>query len=180
MGCFLYKKEQGKIHFSHSIQTNKMIQYECMSKDLLVNLYQLDRFQFSCDTFRVIRLLTPNIHLLEDFIAQHFGKGWVSEIKAGCYKSNPTVFVAIKDDKIIGFAGYDCTAKGFFGPTGVAPEFQGKGVGKALLLTTLLAMREDGYGYAIIGGGEEKQDFYIKNAGAILIEQNASIYSRLL
>lgn len=111
-----------------------------MSKDLLVNLYQLDHFSFKCDGFRVIRLLSPNIHLLEEFIEVNFGKGWVSEIKAGCYKSNPSVFIALKDNKIIGFAGYDCTAKGFFGPTGVAKDYQGQGVGKALLLTTLLAI----------------------------------------
>ena len=151
-----------------------------MSKDLLVNLYQLNNFSFESKGFRIIRLLSPNIHLLEAFIEANFENGWVSEIKAGCYKSNPSVFIAVKENKIIGFAGYDCTAKGFFGPTGVAKDYQGQGVGKALLLTTLHAMREDGYGYAIIGGGEEKKDFYKKNAGAVLIEQDSSIYTRLL
>lgn len=150
-----------------------------MSKDLLVNLYSLEEY-VTPSPFKVVRILSPDIFKLESFIAKHFNQGWVSEIRAGCYKSNPTVFIACDETGIIGFAGYDCTAKGMFGPTGVDPHYRGRGIGRALLLTTLLAMREDGYAYAIIGGGEEKARFYQKCVGATLIEQKASIYQRLI
>ena len=60
-------------------------------------------------------------------------------------------FVAVQNQQIIGFACYDATALGFFGPTGVIEESRGKGVGKALLLACMLDMKLKGYGYAIIG-----------------------------
>ena len=63
----------------------------------------------------------------------------------------PTLFVAQRGDTIVGFACYDTTAKGFFGPTGVDETERGKGIGEALLMLTLRALRESGYGYAIIG-----------------------------
>lgn len=151
-----------------------------MSKDLLVNLYELPSVEENPSDIRFLRLLSPNIHLLEMFIKTHFSLGWVSEIKVGAYKVNPTVFIAVKKDTIIGFAGYDCTAKGFFGPTGVHPKYQGRGIGKTLLRITLHAMKEDGYGYAIIGGGEGKAAFYQKCVNAKLIDATQSIYSRMV
>jgi len=46
---------------------------------------------------------------------------------------------------------------------------QGKGIGKALLLASLHALRNEGYAYAIIGGvGPES--FYQKTVGAVLID----------
>ena len=53
--------------------------------------------------------------------------------------------------EIVGFACYDATCMNFFGPTGVKESERGKGVGKALLLAALHAMKEQGYAYAIIG-----------------------------
>ncbi len=55
--------------------------------------------------------------------------------------------------------------KGFFGPTGVDESARGKGIGHALLLKTLLDMRDQGYGYAIIGGAGPV-DFYQRSVGA--------------
>lgn len=66
---------------------------------------------------------------------------------------------------MIGFACYNATAKGFFGPTGVSPEARGLGAGKALLIAALHAMREDGYGYGIIGAAGPTE-FYAKTVGA--------------
>ena len=63
----------------------------------------------------------------------------------------PSCFLATRSGKLIGFACYDSIARGFFGPTGVDQEARGAGIGRALLLATLLDMRTLGYGYAIIG-----------------------------
>ena len=111
-----------------------------MNRDLLVNLYDDFLKNKSDDAFDLRRILSPDVYHLESFIQTYFSLGWDSEIKAGCFKVNPTVFIAIKDGQIVGFAGYDCTAKGYFGPTGVHPKFQGQGIGRALLLKTLLAL----------------------------------------
>jgi len=72
---------------------------------------------------------------------------------------------------------YECSRRGFFGPTGVLPELRGKGIGAALLLRCLESMREMGYAYAVIGG-VGPASFYEKVCGAFLIPgSETSIYS---
>jgi hypothetical protein len=83
--------------------------------------------------------------------------------------SNPvSCYIAVKEERLIGFACYDATALGYFGPTGVEESQRGKGTGRALLLACLLDMRIKGYGYAVIGfvGPAE---FYRKAVGAVEI-----------
>ncbi|MNL63125.1 hypothetical protein D3C87_1872180 [compost metagenome] len=88
--------------------------------------------------------------------------------------------VAVHDEKIVGFSCHDVTALGFFGPTGVDESMRGQGIGEALLLASLTAMREAGYGYAIIGGvGPAK--FYERVAGAVEIpDSTPGIYAGML
>ena len=67
-----------------------------------------------------------------------------------------------------GFGVYECTRRGYFGPTGVQEDLRGNGVGALLLLRCLEAMRDMGYAYAIIGGvGPTK--FYEKVCDAFVI-----------
>ena len=68
----------------------------------------------------------------------------------------------------------------FFGPTGVDPNERKHGIGKALLFNCLEAMKQQGYGYAIIGG-VGPAEFYTKAAGAIPIEgSEPGVYRGLL
>ncbi len=55
-----------------------------------------------------------------------------------------------------------------FGPTGVAESARGHGVGAALLLLALQAMREQGYAYAVIGAAGPIE-FYQRTVGGIVI-----------
>ena len=68
----------------------------------------------------------------------------------------------------------------FFGPTGTKESERGKGIGKVLLVKSLLSLKEMGYGYAIIGGvGPE--DYYKKVVDAKTIEgSEISIYENLI
>jgi GNAT superfamily N-acetyltransferase len=78
------------------------------------------------------------------------------------------------------FSCYDTTLRGFFGPTGVAEDARGLGLGKALLMKSLEALRETGYAYAIIGGVGPKE-FYAKACGAIEIPgSDPGVYTDLL
>lgn len=153
--------------------------------DMLVNLYQLPETaelyrKVEASGVRLVRALSPNEHLIADFIRGEFGEGWVSETRAGLTNHPTTCFIAVKDHKVIGFADYDATAKGYFGPTGVAKSERGQGIGAALLLKCLEAMREDGYGYAIIGSAGPVE-FYTKCCGARVIENDQpNIYSRMV
>ena len=69
---------------------------------------------------------------------------------------------------MIGFAACECTRKAFFGPTGVAEDERGRGVGKALLVASLWGLRKLGYVYGIIGRAGPVE-FYREAVGAIAI-----------
>jgi len=119
---------------------------------------------------------------LRRFIMEHFGEGWADETEAAFSRIPVSCFIAYDDNKkkIIGFAGYDCTAPDFFGPTGVDEAERGRGVGKALLLKCLEALRDEGYGYAIIGSAGPVE-FYRKVCGATVIEGSSpGIYKDLV
>ena len=152
--------------------------------DLVVNLYQNKLANNNIPILKdenivVKRLLTPNSDQLVEFINANFHKGWASEVKAAIYKPNPTCFIAVFKKEIIGFACYDATAKGYFGPTGVNDKYRGLNVGQNLLFKTLLSMKEDGYGYAIIGGGRIK-DYYGKYLDIFVIDDESNLYNRLI
>ena len=82
--------------------------------------------------------------------------------------------------QLVGFACYDATARGFFGPTGVSPDQRGKGIGLALFYHTLVAMKAHGYAYAVVGSAGPI-DFYVNAAGAMPIpSEQEDIYQGLL
>lgn len=110
------------------------------------------------------------------WVSTQFGDQWARECEVSFSRLPPSCYIAVESNEIIGFACFDCTAKNFFGPSGVAEPARGNGVGKVLLLCCLDAMKRNGYGYAIIGG-VGPADFYAKTVGAQLIEgSNQSIY----
>jgi GNAT superfamily N-acetyltransferase len=154
--------------------------------DMLVNLYRLpdasalfSRLQDSGITIK--RALAPDKSRVLDFIRDTFNQGWADECSAAFAAQPVTCHIAVRGSTLLGFACYDATARGFFGPTGLSPEERGNGVGTALLLASLTAMREAGYGYAAIGWCDDAMEFYRKAAGAIPIpDSSPGIYSRLI
>ena len=154
--------------------------------DLVVNLYEKDYLndtdvKLRDDSIKIKRVLSPNSDRVVEFVQKHFSIGWTSEVKAGVYKEHPTCFIAVKDEKIVGFACYDATAKGYFGPTGVDEEFRGLNIGQILLLTTLESMKHSGYGYAIIGGVSDRvAGFYARYVNFHKLESKPDLYSRLI
>lgn len=141
--------------------------------DMLVRLYDLpnssDLYQqvdASGVTLRKARAFEK--HTVAAFAKEHFSPKWVSEIEVAMSHQPITCFIATRDKEILGFACYDTTHKGFFGPTGVSESARGLGLGKALLMKSLESLKESGYAYAIIGGVGPKE-FYAKTCGAIEI-----------
>lgn len=77
---------------------------------------------------------------------------WAAEAGVACANVPATCFVARRGEVVMGFACYDATCPNFFGPTGVAKQQRGLGIGRALLLAAMHAQRAQGYAYSIIGG----------------------------
>jgi ribosomal protein S18 acetylase RimI-like enzyme len=150
------------------------------SADLITDLYQLE-FSYPENDLKFKRVLSPNSDAVIAFVDAHFSKGWVSESKAALYKTQPTCFVALDGDKIVGFACYDATAKGYFGPMGVDSNYRKRGIGSILVMKCLEAMYHDGYGYAIIGSVSESNfHFYHQICKSVPIENSTKLYSRLI
>jgi len=156
--------------------------------DMLVRLYDLPPIAPILEKQKkegiiIHRAIAPEKHIVVDWVLKNFGEGWASECDVSFSNHPVSCYIAIKDKQIIGFACYEATCKDFFGPTGVKEEHRGKKIGEALLLSCLNSMYEQGYAYAIIGGGAwgTVKDFYAKTVGAIEIENSSpGIYNNLL
>ena len=146
--------------------------------DLLVNLLKLPVPDSSpAKNFTIRRAQPFELSPVREFVAANFSMAWADEISVGFAHQPITVFIATIERELVGFAAYECTRRGFFGPTGVAENAQGKGIGKALLLASLRGLREMGYVYAIIGAAGPV-DFYQKTVGAIIIpDSEPGIYA---
>jgi GNAT superfamily N-acetyltransferase len=105
---------------------------------------------------------------------------WADETSVGFANKPVSVYLAVVAQEIVGFAAYECTRRGFFGPTAVSAPMQGHGIGKTLLLACLWGLRELGYVYGIIGRVGPVA-FYEKAIGAVLIsDSDPGIYTNLL
>jgi GNAT superfamily N-acetyltransferase len=144
--------------------------------DMLVKLYQLnwDAGVMLAQAHRGVCIrkpIGPEKHAIIDWVRHHFSAGWASEADVAISREPGACFIAEKADRLIGFACYDATALGFFGPIGVHEAFRGTCIGSALLRACLLDMKLKGYGYAIIGD-TTAFTFYEKTVGAIEIKDS--------
>lgn len=139
--------------------------------DMLIKLYALSaRGADSPASTGVIRKpIGPEHDLVVDWIAREFSAGWASEARVALGNRPPSLYVALRDGRLVGFCCYDATARGFVGPIGVAEAERGSGVGAALLRACLDEMRNVGYAYAV-AGAVGAPEFFRRVAGAVEIE----------
>lgn len=153
--------------------------------DMLVKLYDLPPLQPDLERqasqgITIRRGMAPEKHLVLPWIVEHFSHYWRSETDVAFSRMPVSCFLAHQGDTLLGFACYDTTRRGFFGPIGVHDRARGKGTGRALLLACLHDMWDQGYGYAIIGwiGPDE---FYAKAVGATIIpDSTPGVYAGVL
>jgi predicted N-acetyltransferase YhbS len=139
--------------------------------DMLVRLYDLPARSETPHVNGVVirRANAFEMSRIRKFVEKHFSQTWADEIQVAYANKPVSLFIAIVKGKIVGFAAYECTRRGFFGPTGVMEKMRNKGIGGALLLAGLEGLREMGYAYAIIGGAGPAA-FYTNACGATIIE----------
>lgn len=148
---------------------------------MLVNLLKLPALDPLTDQGVNIRRAQPfEITPVRAFINLNFSTAWADEISVGFANKPVSVYLATREGRVVGFAGYECTRKAFFGPTGVDEDQRGRGIGKALLIASLWGLRELGYVYGVIGAAGPVE-FYQEVVGAILIpDSEPGIYTDLL
>jgi ribosomal protein S18 acetylase RimI-like enzyme len=156
--------------------------------DMLVKLYDIPDVDpvmvqmFSMDVEVRRAMAAEKRHVLEWMQEEFNSYHWSSQCDVAFSRRPISCFVAIKDNALLGFACYDATLRGFFGPTGVSQQARGYQIGRALLLKTLHSMKQEDYGYAIIGAANDgNADFYKSVARATVIENSTpGVYSGIL
>jgi len=137
--------------------------------DLLVKLYALPAPEAATAAPATVRrAMAFEKHIVLAWVRAHFGDAWASECDAAFGNRPISCLLAVEDGAMVGFACHDATCRGFFGPVGVAESARRRGIGRALLLSTLHAMAAAGHAYAIVGGVGDPA-FYVKTVGAIEI-----------
>ena len=146
--------------------------------DMLVRLYALpDQDRKLKDGYVVSRAAAYDKSVILQWISQHFSIQWASEADVAFSRQPISCFIALHQGRVVGFACYEASCRGYFGPGGVLEAHRGQGLGTVLLLECLRSMKEMGYAYAIIGGVGPK-DFYAKAVGAIEIpDSTPGIYT---
>jgi len=144
--------------------------------DMLVKLYNLNYDLSFIDNLKlkginIRKPIAPEKSVVLNWIKDTFAQAWADEAEAAFMNNPKSIFIATKDNKIIGFACYDATMLNFFGPTGVCQSARGLGIGKALLKACMIDMKLKGYAYAIIGA-VGPAEFYEKAVGATKIEDS--------
>jgi len=146
--------------------------------DMLVPLYNLEGTSERIDqigkqgiTIRPAMAYERDVIL--DWVRRSFDKDgscWAGECEVALSRVPASCHIATRDGELLGFACFDATAKGMFGPTGTGEKARGLGVGAALLVASLSAMRDAGYAYAVIGAvGAHVKGFYQKVVAAVEI-----------
>ena len=155
--------------------------------DMLVKLYTLPSAEAEISAqvnqgITIRRAIAPEKSTIMAWVKEQFNTCWMSECDVAFKNSPPSCWIAVENQKIIGFACYESTCKNFFGPIGINEAARGRKVGKALLLACLNDMKVQGYGYAIIGSASDGvADFYRKTVGATVIEDSSpGIYKGML
>lgn len=152
--------------------------------DMLVNLSTLPQIPSLSPEYRIVRAIPGDRATILAFVRANFRACWVEEAEYALHQNPVSCFVALSGNEIVGFACHDVAGKGFFGPIGVLERTRGSHVGAALLVRTLNAMLEAGYGYGIIGWVEpDVAPFYEKTVNAVYIPggtPNNSVFARYI
>lgn len=104
---------------------------------------------------------------LRAWLERTWGPNWTYEGLLALRRRVPTGVVAEQNGRIVGFAVFDSTRPGWFGPMGVEPGLQGGGVGVELCVRAFEAMARKGYTEAQIAWAGPRC-FYARKLGAVI------------
>jgi hypothetical protein len=156
--------------------------------DMLVKLYELPPLQPALDAIRETGIEVRPARVGEEYVIgpwvqRQFNEVWSQGITYAIHRNPCSLFIAVEKqspdinrsdlyqlpmERLVGFACYDVSHRGLFGPIGVAGSSQRQGIGKALALTALHAMWMENYAYAVIGWAGPVE-WYKKIIGATII-----------
>jgi GNAT superfamily N-acetyltransferase len=139
--------------------------------DMLIRLYPLTEAAVAKGATAVVvrKPLGFEQQAIVAWVTAGFGSRWASEAGVALANRPVSLFGAFADRRLVGFACYDATARGMFGPIGVDPSHRASGIGAQLLCACLADMRAVGYAYAV-AGSVGAPEFFARVAGATGVE----------
>ena len=144
-----------------------------MDCDMLVRLWEIQdeevinlEKQLRTQNIFIKRALCCDLTKVCDFVSTYWPE-WKDETTKGVLTNG--CYIAVKGQDILGFCCFDTTMPDFIGPLGVRKDMRMLGIGKTLILKSIVSMKEKGYAYAILGW-TGPQEFYKKICGATCIE----------
>ncbi len=151
----------------------RILEIVAFPRDMVVSLkdYLLPSFPVNEITFRKAK--QSDAVYLKRFIEKEFGSRWLHSIEKGFEQEDIPIYIALDEQKIIGFACFDVVRekKGLFGPMGTSLSNRIQNVGYTLLHYCLHEMKGIGYEYAVIGEAGPIE-FYEKACNAVIIPKN--------
>ncbi|MCP4444020.1 MAG: GNAT family N-acetyltransferase [Myxococcales bacterium] len=117
--------------------------------------------------YEIARLPWEKLVETADHVATNFSEGWKHEMTRSATHSQGVHIALVRNTgQLAGFAAHDGNnaGRGWFGPTGTLPAHRGKGLGAALLLASLLDIRNAGHRQCQVAWVGPRA-FYYKIAG---------------
>ncbi|MCE5258399.1 MAG: GNAT family N-acetyltransferase [Chloroflexi bacterium] len=165
-GVELGRGESLAFLFKQGYETDRVARVDMLVDLRTANLATASVIKALADTgVQVRRATQEDIPATAAFALQHFSRGWQLEVEEAKRFPNPPVNIALANDAIVGFAVYDVTGYGRFGPTGTRPDMRKRGIGAVLLKECCRQMRERGDATAEIAWAGPVS-FYLKEVGA--------------
>lgn len=133
----------------------------------------------TADDVQIVRATGEHLSAVRSFINEHWPTWW-SEVRNAIENDPGTLFIAIDEGRVIGFAAHDANNRGtgWFGPMGTSHAARNRGVGGRLLAKCLEDMRHTGLQHAIIPW-VGPVDFYRQQCGAVLDREFARLSKKL-
>lgn len=155
--------------------------------DMLVKLFNISysdeqEAKLRQNGIRIKRALAPDRSRVVEFSKTVSDQDYSDEVRAAFANNPVTCYIAARGKELLGFACFEATAKDFFGPMAVSAKERKKGIGRVLLLKSMLSMQEMGYAYGIIGWPAESAiPFYEKCVNAKMLDETSSgVYQRMI
>jgi hypothetical protein len=144
------------------------------ARDLIVSMNVYQKKEFTNHDVTIRRAVKTDEVRVLTFTSANFGEPWVETLKYGFKQEEIPIFLAWKNDKLVGFSSYDVyrSQKGIYGPMGVVKTERKTGAGSMLLHEALEDMKDKGYAYIILGEAGPIE-YYEKECGAVIVPKNS-------